>query len=110
MKISRTKFTIIFVISAFVFIFACKFILDQPSEWLWVTPSQTPWQSAISAILSPIRVILMAPLLPFINFLRQEPDTPPPFFMIGFAMYWTLLALVIHYIIKKITGTRSKSG
>jgi hypothetical protein len=108
MKISRTKFAIAFVISAFVFIFACKFILDQPSEWLWITPSQAPWQSTISAILWPIRIVLMGPLLPFINFLRQEPDTPPPFFMIGFVMYWTLLALVIHYLVNKIKGIRSK--
>ncbi|MFD2146589.1 hypothetical protein [Mucilaginibacter antarcticus] len=77
MKISRARFVTYFVLSAFVFIFACKFLLNQPSEWRALAVDQSTWQSVISTILLPIRFILMAPLMPFIAFLRQEPDTPP---------------------------------
>ena len=56
----------------------------------------------MSTILSPIKIILVGLMLPFINFLRQDPDTPPPFFLVGFAFYWTILALVLHYLIRKM--------
>jgi hypothetical protein len=34
--------------------------------------------------------------------LHRDPDTPPPFFLLGFALYWTLLALIIHFLVSKI--------
>jgi hypothetical protein len=60
------------------------------------------WKNAMYVILLPIKIVLIGPLIPFINLLRQEPDTPPPFFLIGFAFYWTILALTIHYLVNKI--------
>jgi hypothetical protein len=45
---------------------------------------------------------LIGPLLPFINFLHQDPDTPPPFFLAGFAVYWTILAFGIHFLLGKM--------
>jgi hypothetical protein len=45
-------------------------------------------------------------LLPFIEFLHQDPDTPPPFFLVGFACYWTILALILHYLLSKIKPSR----
>ncbi|MES2808750.1 MAG: hypothetical protein V4619_09010 [Bacteroidota bacterium] len=110
MKTSRTKFVIVFVVSAFVFVFATRFLLNQPAEWVAAPENQSAWQSVISTILTPVRFILMRPLMPFINFLRQEPDTPPPFFMIGFAMYWTLLGLLVYYIIGKIKSAKLKAA
>ncbi|RPD37923.1 hypothetical protein [Chitinophaga barathri] len=102
MKISRIKFVLLFVILAFVFLFATTSLLDQPPESLVGSGSQAAWKSTVSTILSPIKIILVGPLLPFINFLRQDPDTPPPFFLVGFACYWTVLALAIHYLARKI--------
>jgi hypothetical protein len=99
MKTSRAKFIIIFLVCAFVFTLVTNGVLDQKPESLFGSESQTAWKSTVSAIISPIKIILIGPLLPFINFLRQDPDTPPPFFMAGFAIYWTILALAIHYLL-----------
>ena len=102
MKITRLKFVFLFLIFAAAFLFGTNLLLDQPSESLWGSESQVAWKSVVSKILSPIKIILMGPLLPFIKFLHQDPDTPPPFFLIGFAFYWILLALIIHFIFSKI--------
>jgi hypothetical protein len=102
MKTSRTKFVLFFLLFAFAFLFITNGVLDQqPSQFLGST-AQASWQSAITTILFPLRVILMGPLLPFINFLSQDPDTPPPFFLAGFAIYWALLGLVIYYMLGKV--------
>jgi hypothetical protein len=102
MKISRIKFVLFFVLFAFAFLLGTTFLLDQPAESLLGLESQANWKYVASTILFPIKVILMGPLLPYINFLRQDPDTPPPFFLVGFVFYWSLLALTIHYIFSKI--------
>lgn len=101
MNISRTKFIVFFLISAFVFISGTGALLDQPAESFLGSTTQSPWQSAVSTILSPVKILLIGALVPFIQFLQQDPDTPPPFFLVGFAVYWTILALVVHYFLKK---------
>ena len=106
MKISRTAFVILFLIFGFAFIFGTTLILNQPPESFLGSQTQLAWQSAVSTILSPIKIVLIGPLLPFINFLHKDPDTPPPFFLVGFAFYWTILALVIHYLLGKIRMKR----
>jgi hypothetical protein len=109
MKISRIKFVLLFVFFAFVFLVCTISVLNQPAESLLRSESQAPWQSAVSTILSPVKVIVMGPLLPFIKFLKQDPDTPPPFFLIGFTFYWTFLALAIHYLLGKISRPQLKA-
>jgi hypothetical protein len=102
MNISRLKFVVCFLIFAFAFLLVSTVLLEQPPERFVGSASQETWQSVASTILSPVKIILMGPLLPFIQFLHQDPDTPPPFFLVGFACYWTLLALTLHYIIHKL--------
>jgi len=102
MKISRIKFVFVFLIFASAFLFVTTLLLDQPPESLFGTKSQVAWKSTVSTILSPVKIILMGPLLPFIKFLHKDPDTPPPFFLAGFAIYWTILALILHYLLSKI--------
>lgn len=102
MKTSRTRFVFFFLIFAFAFLFSTTLFLDQPPESLLGSGSQVAWKSVVSAIVSPIKVILIGPLLPFIKFLRQDPDTPPPFFLVGFAFYWSILAIILHYLLSKI--------
>ena len=109
MKISRTKFVILFLVSAFAFQFISNALLGSEvrlfpahGESFLGTGSPIAWKSIVSVILLPVKIVLIGPLLPYIDFLRQEPDTPPPFFLIGFAFYWTILALTIHYLIGKI--------
>jgi hypothetical protein len=102
MKISRIKFVLLFLIFAFAFLLGTALLLNQPPESLLGSESQEGWKSAVSTILSPLKIILMGPLLPFIKFLHRDPDTPPPFFLAGFAFYWTILALVLYYLLNKI--------
>jgi hypothetical protein len=102
MNTSRIKFVFLFLTFAFAFLFGTDLLLDQPAESLVGSDSQAAWQSAVSTILSPIKIILIGPLLPFIKFLHQDPDTPPPFFLAGFALYWTVLALFVHFLMRKV--------
>lgn len=95
---SRIKFVLVFVAFAFVFLFFTTAILNQAPDAFLGSAPQTGWQAVLSTILSPIKAILIGPLLPFIQFLRQDPDTPPPFFLAGFAFYWAVLAWVIHFL------------
>lgn len=106
MNISRTKFVFVFLLCSFAFLFGTTSLLNQPPQSFLGTESQEAWQSAISTIVSPVKVILIGPLLPFIEFLHQDPDTPPPFFLVGFSMYWAILALVIHFLLGKMRRSR----
>jgi hypothetical protein len=110
MNISRKKFVILFLICGFVFLFISNSLLGSSGIRLFPTHDESflgtgspiAWKSAVSIILLPIKIVLIGPLLPYIEFLRQEPDTPPPFFLIGFIFYWTILALIIHYLLGKL--------
>ncbi len=109
MNISKTRFVILFLISAFVFQFLSNSLLGSEVRLFPVhddsflgTGSSVTWKSTVSTILLPIKVVLIGPVLPYIEFLRQEPDTPPPFFVIGFIFYWTILALFIHYLLGRL--------
>lgn len=106
MRTSRIKFVVLFLILAFAFLFGTTLLLGQPPESLLGSSSQVGWKSVVSTILSPVKIILIGPLLPFIKFLHQDPDTPPPFFLVGFAFYWTLLALALHYLLSKMKYSR----
>jgi hypothetical protein len=97
MKFSKIKFVLLFVPSATIFMTVSTCLFGQPTESIFGTGS------FLSIILSPIKIILIGPLLPFIHFLRQDPDTPPPFYLAGFALYWTMLALGIHYLVSKFS-------
>ena len=98
----RIKFVFYFLIFAFAFLFGTTMLLDQPPESLLGSESQAGWKSAVADFLSPVKIILIGPLLPFIKFLQQDPDTPPPFFLAGFVFYWIILALMLQYLGSKI--------
>ena len=110
MNISRTKFVILFLISGFTFLFISHSLLGSSGPRLFPphdesflgTGSPIAWKSTVSTILLPIKIVLIGPMLPYIEFLRQEPDTPPPFFLIGFIFYWSILALIIHFLLGKL--------
>ena len=111
MKTSRKKFVSIFLISGFTFLFifnvtirsVVRLIPESGASFLG-TESLTGWKSIVSTILYPVKIVLAGPVLPLINL----PDPPPPFLVIGFAFYWTILALVIHYLIGKIKNSQQK--
>ena len=95
MRLSKKAFVLRFLAFGYVFDFATRFLLKWPPQDLWVSPEQKPWQMYPSMVLSPIKVVLIGP----INWLQQDPDPPPPFRIILFAAYWSVLALGLHYLL-----------
>jgi hypothetical protein len=111
MKTSRKKFVSLFLISGFAFLFIYNVtirsdvgLIPESGESFLSTESLTGWKSIVSTILYPVKIVLAGPLLPLMNL----PDPPPPFLVIGFAIYWTLLALLIHYFIGIIKRSQVK--
>ncbi len=112
MNISRRKFVISFFIFGFSFLFITTSLLGstgprgfpQFPDSVLHTGSDSPiaWKSTLSTIVWPVKLVLIGPLMPYIEFLRQEPDTPPPFFGIGMVLYWSILAPSIYYLLGKL--------
>ncbi|MEK7137885.1 MAG: hypothetical protein AAB787_00095 [Patescibacteria group bacterium] len=111
MNISRKKFVIFFIVCGFVFLFITTSLLGstglggfpQPPDSLLRTGSESgiALKNTVSTIIFPIKVVLIGPLaIPQVNFLKDDP--PPPFIAIYFIFYWTILALIIHYILSKL--------
>lgn len=111
MTISRTKFVILFIISGFAFLFVTTSLLGttgprgfpKPPDSVLRTGGDSPivWKSAVSTIILPIKIVLVGPVSPIIEFMRQD-DPPPPFIGIILAFYWTILASIIHYLLGKL--------
>jgi hypothetical protein len=106
MQSSRTKFVIIFLVSAFAFQFISNSLLGPKvrlfpvnGEWFPGTGSPVAWKSTLSSILYPLKFVLVGPLSP----LCTDPDPAPPVPFVAFALYWTAMGLVLHFLIRKLT-------
>jgi hypothetical protein len=113
MKISRTRFVILFLVSAFVFQFISNSLLGPEvrlfpvnGEWFPGTGSPIAWKSTVATILYPVKLVLVGPLLPV--FKVPDPEPAPPVLPIAFALYWTAMALVLYFLLSKII-TRKKT-
>lgn len=102
MKISRKRFVITFVISAFVFQFISNSVLGSEirlfpnnGEWYPGLGSPITWKNIVAYIIHPLKYILVEPL----SFLGQDPDGPPPVLLVAFTIYWTTIALILHFLI-----------
>lgn len=102
MTISRKKFVIAFLVAAFVFQFISNSVLGteirlfpRNGEWYPGVGSPIAWKNIVGSIIYPFKYILVEPL----SFLAQDPDPAPPVLLIAFAIYWTAIALVIHFIL-----------
>ena len=111
MKISRTKFVIAFLVLAFAFQFISNSVLGTEvrlfpgnGEWFPGTGSPIGWKNTLATILYPVKFVLIGPL----SFLAKDPDPAPPVLVLAFALYWTAIALVLHYLLSKIF-TRKKA-
>ena len=99
MKISRTKFVIIFLVSAFAFqIITNLLLVPVNGEWFPGTGSPIAWKRTVAAIIYPVKIVLVGPLSPIFN----DPDPAPPIRALACAVYWTALALVLHFLLSKI--------
>ena len=104
MNISRTKFVILFLISAFVFMFISNALFGTEARvFPWHeksflgTDSPIAWKSLGYHISYPIKFVLIGP---FDNVFHDDP--PPPLVASVFALYWSILALILHYLIGRI--------
>jgi len=108
MNISKKKFVVLFIVFGFAFMFITTSLLGSTGprgfpkhpDSILLTDSPIAWKSNVSKILSPIKVVLIGPLLLSNDFLRDDP--PPPFIGIYLIFYWTILASIIHYLLGKI--------
>jgi hypothetical protein len=107
MQVSRSKFVLWFLACGFAYGIATRLILNQMPGSLarsdYGSVTQAPWQITVSTILTPIKFVLMGPLLPLFNWMlhQQDADPPPPMLALMYAAYWTVLALVLHYFLSK---------
>ncbi|ETZ24890.1 hypothetical protein [Pedobacter sp. V48] len=99
MKISRTRFVVIFLVSAFAFIIITNLLLQPVNgEWFPGTDSSIAWKRTLATIIYPVKVVLVGPLAPILN----DPDPAPPIRMLACALYWTVIALVLHFLLSNI--------
>ncbi|WP_288880242.1 hypothetical protein [Pedobacter panaciterrae] len=99
MKISRTKFVIIFLVSAFAFQIIFNLLLQPVNgDWFPGTGSPIAWKRTVATIIYPVKVVLVGPLAPILN----DPDPAPPVRALACALYWTVIAIVLHSILSKI--------
>ncbi|HNR08609.1 MAG TPA: hypothetical protein PKM27_14915 [Saprospiraceae bacterium] len=112
MKISRKKFVLGFLILAFAFQFITNSVLGPEvrlfpanGEWFPGTESPMNWKNKLATILYPVKYILIKPL----SFLGKDPDAPPPVLIFAFAMYWSAIALFLHFLLS-LLFRRKKTG
>ena len=108
MGISRKKFVIFFIIFGFAFLAITTSLLGStgprgfpqyPDSFLG-TASPEAWKHNASAIVAPVKIVLIGPLLlSSVHFLKEDP--PPPFIGLYLIFYWTILASAIHYALGK---------
>jgi hypothetical protein len=105
MKISRKKFVIAFLISAFAFQFISNSLLGDEVElfpnngkWYPGVGSSIAWKSMVGSIIYPVKYILVEPL----SFLAQDHDSAPPVLLVAFAIYWTAIALILHFLFRML--------
>ncbi|WP_143075731.1 hypothetical protein [Parafilimonas terrae] len=99
MKISLKKFVIIFLISGFVFLGITNLILVPVNgDWFPGMNSPIAWKRTLATIIYPVKIVLVGPLAPIFN----DPDPPPPIRALACALYWTVIASVLYYLISKI--------
>lgn len=99
MKISRKKFIIIFLASAFAFQIITNLLLQPVNgEWFPGTGSPIHWKRAVASIIYPVKIVLVGPLAPIFN----DPDPAPPVRVLACALYWTVIALVLYFLLSKI--------
>jgi hypothetical protein len=63
-------------------------------EWFPGTNSPIAWKRTLAAILYPVKLVLVGPLSTIFN----DPDPAPPIRALACALYWTVIALVLHLL------------
>ena len=99
MNIPVKKFIIIFLVSAFVFQGITNLILVPANgDWFPGMDSPIAWKRTLANIIYPVKIVLVGPLPPIFN----DPDPAPPIRALACAIYWTVIAVVLYYLISII--------
>jgi hypothetical protein len=113
MKISITKFILIFLVSAFIFQFITNSVLGPEvrgvpvnGQWFPGTNSPVAWKRTMASIIYPVKVVLVGPLAPVFN----DPDPVPPLLAFFCAVYWTAIASVLYFLLSKIFPRKKTEG
>ena len=113
MKISRKKFVLLFLVSAFAFQFISNSVLGpevglfpQNGAYFPGMDSGISWKIWVANIIYPVKYILLGP---FVNVLN-DPDPAPPILVIVFGLYWTALAFALYFMIGKIKSGKKKAA
>lgn len=103
MKLSR--FILVFLVCCFLFQFASNSLLGKEirlfphnGDLYPGMDSPNTWKKVTATIIYPLKFILIAP----VSGLTKLPDPPPPLILLGFAVYWTVIAVVIYYLFTKL--------
>lgn len=105
MKISRTRFVVVFLVSAFAFLFITNLLLEPVNgDWFPGTDSSIAWKRTVATIIYPVKIVLVGPLSSIFN----DPDPAPPIRVLACALYWTVIALAVHYLLSKISIRRKR--
>lgn len=101
MKTSKTRFVAAFLILAFAFQFITNSILGEgiglfPNNGDWYPGIGSPisWKNTVGSVLFPVKFVMVEPL----SFLAQDPDPVPPILLLAFAVYWSLLAMLLFHL------------
>jgi len=95
----------LFLVSAFAFQIISNLLLGPVNgEWFPGTGSPIAWKRTVATIIYPVKIVLVGPLSPIFN----DPDPAPPIRALACALYWTVVALVLHFLRKMIL--RKKIG
>ena len=97
MRVSKTKFIIVFLVAAFAFQGITNLLLGPVVNGTWFPGTDSPiaWKRNLAAIINPVKLVLVGPLAPIFN----DPDPAPPIRALACAVYWTAMALVIYFIL-----------
>ena len=96
---------IIFLVMAFAFMGSSNLLLvPKNGDWFNGMDSQITWKHTLANIIYPLKVVLVGPLAPIFN----DPDPAPPIRVIVCAFYWTVIALVVHFLLSKIFNRKKR--
>lgn len=105
MKISRKKFVVAFLISAFAFQFISNSLLGDEvglfpknGKWYPGIGSSVAWKNIVGSIIHPVKYILVEPL----SFLAPDSDSSPPVLLMAFAIYWTAISLILYFLCRML--------
>jgi hypothetical protein len=68
--------------------------------------SPIAWKRTVATIIYPVKIVLVGPLAPVFN----DPDPAPPIRVLACAVYWTVLASLLYFLLSIIFTRKNTQG